>query len=267
MMPRCVSRRAGWTLHPSCVFSSRAYGQFAAAEEDFPAGTRPLAGRVARPRGTETRACRSSPRSGESIADSLADLRSIDLTRKADLVIKSYRRAGHHDSTLVCGNRGGARRFRCVRAAPRPVQGPGLGGYGASSSMAPAGMGASGPIIPYGGSLSGFMPSRMGGGGTGLSFSSRNSSMIGAGRGSFRLSAIGREMSMSSGGVRAEFRRPHWDEHAAFDSRARRWDEPSDGNGKRERHAAQFRLSLLSAAKPALAFVGVHGNVVDVTAP
>ena len=36
------------------------------------------------------------------------------------------------------------------------AQGPGLGGYGASSSMAAAGMGASGPIIPYGGSLSGF---------------------------------------------------------------------------------------------------------------
>jgi hypothetical protein len=87
--------------------------------------------------------------------------------------------------------------------APIPVlaQGPGLSGYGASSSMATAGTGASGPIIPYGGSMSGFMPSRMGGGGTGLSFSARNSSMIGAARSPFRLSTISREMSMSSGGL------------------------------------------------------------------
>jgi hypothetical protein len=84
---------------------------------------------------------------------------------------------------------------------PGPVlaQAPGLGGYGASSSMAPAGMSSSGPIIPYGGSMSGFMPSRMGGGGTGLSFSSRNRSMVGAARSSFQLSTIGREMSMPSG--------------------------------------------------------------------
>ena len=50
------------------------------------------------------------------------------------------------------------------------AQGPGLGGYGTSSSMAPESMGGTGPIIPYGGSLSGFMPYRMSGGGSGLSF-------------------------------------------------------------------------------------------------
>jgi hypothetical protein len=66
--------------------------------------------------------------------------------------------------------------------------------------MAPGGMSAGGPIIPYGGSMSGFMPSRMGGGGTGLSFSSRNSSMVGASRSAFRLSSMNREMAIPSGG-------------------------------------------------------------------
>src|SRR5262249_24124796 len=50
------------------------------------------------------------------------------------------------------------------------------------------------------GSLSGFMPSRMGGGGTGLSFSARNSSMIGSARSSFRLSSMSSEISMPSQG-------------------------------------------------------------------
>ncbi len=79
------------------------------------------------------------------------------------------------------------------------AQAPGLGGYGASSSMPQAAMGGSAPIIPYGGSLSGFMPYRMGGGGSGLSFPVRNSSTIGLGRSSFRLSSMSREMGMPRG--------------------------------------------------------------------
>jgi hypothetical protein len=79
----------------------------------------------------------------------------------------------------------------------RSAQAQSLGGYGASS-MAPAGMGNFTPIIPYGGSLGGFMPYRMGAGGTGVSFSSRNSSMSGSGRSSFRLSSMSRAMPMSS---------------------------------------------------------------------
>jgi hypothetical protein len=84
----------------------------------------------------------------------------------------------------------------------RSAQGQSLGGYGAASSMAQAGMGSAGPIIPYGGGLSGFMPYRMGERATGLSFSSRTSSMIGAGRSSFRLSAMSDGMSMSFSGSR-----------------------------------------------------------------
>ncbi len=101
---------------------------------------------------------------------------------------------------------------------PRPAQAqtPGLGGYGASSSMSQAAMGGSAPIIPYGGGLSGFMPYRMGGGGTGLSFPVRNSSTIGLGRSSFRLSSMSREMSMPRGllgegierGMRGSLRSP-----------------------------------------------------------
>jgi hypothetical protein len=78
------------------------------------------------------------------------------------------------------------------------AQGPALGGYGGLTSMAPDGMGASGLVIPYGGGLSGFMPYRMVRGGTGLSFSARNSSTIGSDRSSFRLSSMSRGMSMSS---------------------------------------------------------------------
>jgi hypothetical protein len=90
--------------------------------------------------------------------------------------------------------------FGAFEPRPAGAQGPGLGGYGASSSMA-AGMGASGPIIPYGGSLSGFMPYRMAGGGTGLTFSSRNSLPIGSGRSAFRLTSMNRSMSMSSAAI------------------------------------------------------------------
>jgi hypothetical protein len=86
-----------------------------------------------------------------------------------------------------------------------PAHAQGLGGYGATSSMAPYGMGGSGQIIPYGGSLRGFMPSRMSGGGTGLSFSSRNSSMIGTARSSFRLSSMSGEMSSSFGAMGRNF--------------------------------------------------------------
>ena len=49
-----------------------------------------------------------------------------------------------------------------------------LGGYGATSTSAMAGMGSSSPMIPYAGSFGGFMPYRMASGaGSGLSFSSR----------------------------------------------------------------------------------------------
>src|ERR1017187_10646569 len=78
----------------------------------------------------------------------------------------------------------------CVGSQPAKAQSLGLGGYGAMTYTAPAGMGAGGPIIPYGGSLSGFMPYRMGATGTGVSFRSRNSSAIGSARSSFRLSSI-----------------------------------------------------------------------------
>ena len=83
---------------------------------------------------------------------------------------------------------------------PRPAQaqGPSLGGYGAASSMASSGMGGSGAIIPYGGSLSGFMPYRMGGAGSGLSFSARSSSPMGPGRSSFSLSSMRSGVSMPS---------------------------------------------------------------------
>jgi len=76
-----------------------------------------------------------------------------------------------------------------------------LGGYGAAASSLIDGMGAGGPIIPYAGNFGGFMPYRMGGGSGGLVFSSRNTSVIGGGRTSFRLSPGYTGMSMRSGGM------------------------------------------------------------------
>jgi hypothetical protein len=81
---------------------------------------------------------------------------------------------------------------------PAQAQSLGLGGYGGMTDTAPAGMNTPGPIIPYGGNLGGFMPYRMGGGGTGVSFSTRDSRAMGSGRSSFQLSPISGGMPMSA---------------------------------------------------------------------
>ncbi len=86
----------------------------------------------------------------------------------------------------------------CFGTPPADAQSLGLGGYGGMTDTAPASMGSGGPIIPYGGSLGGFMPYRMGGGGAGISFGRRNSSATGSGRTSFRLSPIAGGMPMSA---------------------------------------------------------------------
>lgn len=63
-----------------------------------------------------------------------------------------------------------------------------LGGYGAASAYVSPGMGGSSAmIIPYGGMFEGFMPSR-GGGGSPLSFRSRQTAAMGSARTSFSLS-------------------------------------------------------------------------------
>jgi hypothetical protein len=66
-----------------------------------------------------------------------------------------------------------------------------LGGYGAASTSAMASMGSSSPMIPYAGSFGGFMPYRMSsGGGSGLSFSTRSSSVMDSSRTSFSLAPM-----------------------------------------------------------------------------
>jgi hypothetical protein len=75
-----------------------------------------------------------------------------------------------------------------------------LGGYGAASSGSFAGMGGSGAIIPYAGNFGGFMPYRMGGGGS-LSLSTRGTAVMGSPRTSFSLSPMSSGMSSRSGGV------------------------------------------------------------------
>jgi hypothetical protein len=96
----------------------------------------------------------------------------------------------------------------CMAAAPSYglAQEPGtsrtLGGYGATSTAAMAGMSGGGAIIPYAGSFGGFMPYSLGGGRS-LSLGSRESSAIGSNRTSFSLSPMaGRMSSMSGGGIR-----------------------------------------------------------------
>jgi len=75
-----------------------------------------------------------------------------------------------------------------------------LGGYGAASSGSFAGMGSSGPIIPYAGNFGGFMPYRMGGGAS-LSLSTRGTSVMGSARSSFSLSPMSGGMSWRSAGM------------------------------------------------------------------
>ncbi len=87
----------------------------------------------------------------------------------------------------------------CSGLSAARAQSVGLGGYGAMSSSSPSSMGSGGPIIPYGGNLSGFMPFRMGAGGNGLSFSSRSSSQTWPTRTAFRLSPMSTPMTF--GGV------------------------------------------------------------------
>jgi hypothetical protein len=76
-----------------------------------------------------------------------------------------------------------------------------LGGYGATASGSMAGVGAGGPIIPYAGNFGGFMPYRMGGGGS-LSFQSRGASAMESTRTPFSLSPLTGGMTSMSGGMR-----------------------------------------------------------------
>jgi len=62
-------------------------------------------------------------------------------------------------------------------------------------------MGAGGPIIPYAGSFGGLMPDRLDLGSGGLSFSSRNTSVMGSARTSFSLSPMTGGMTSISGGM------------------------------------------------------------------
>jgi hypothetical protein len=74
-----------------------------------------------------------------------------------------------------------------------------LGGYGATSTSAMAGLGSSSLVIPYAGSFSGFMPYRMGSGGaSGLSLSSRGTAVMQSSRTSFSLAPM-------SGGMGTRF--------------------------------------------------------------
>ena len=74
-----------------------------------------------------------------------------------------------------------------------------LGGYGGSILDTRSEIGSTATLIPYGGTFSGFMPYRMGGGRS-LSFESRAQPDMGAGRSPFRLSPslIGRGLNGST---------------------------------------------------------------------
>ena len=89
-------------------------------------------------------------------------------------------------------------------ASSASAQGPGpigsLGGYGRSMTDTGAGMGMSGPIIPYAGKFGGFMPYRMEGSAS-LSFQSRGASAMGSNRTSFSLSPMSGGMPSMSGGI------------------------------------------------------------------
>jgi|GEM_PF-2895923 len=90
-----------------------------------------------------------------------------------------------------------------VRDAKAQTGGPrSLGGYGGSMGAVDSGASMGGPVIPYGGAFGGFMPFRMGGGGSGgLSFQPRGNSAMGGPRTSFSLSPMSGGMSPASGGM------------------------------------------------------------------
>ena len=73
-----------------------------------------------------------------------------------------------------------------------------LGGYGGSMTDGGSGAGMSGVAIPYAGRFGGFMPYRMGGGGS-LSFQSRGTSPTGSNRTSFSLSPMSGGMGQGFG--------------------------------------------------------------------
>ena len=150
----------------------------------------------------------------------------------------------------------------CSGLSAARAQSVGLGGYGAMGSSSLSGMGSSGPIIPYGGNLSGFMPFRMGAGGNGLSFSSRSSSQTWPARGAFRLSLMSKSTPISFGGARrSAAERARWNRVSQWG----RWAvSASDGLAKPRRHAAELRLSVLSAAEPGIAGLVVFRHVIDV---
>jgi hypothetical protein len=75
-----------------------------------------------------------------------------------------------------------------------------LGGYGATTSNAMAGMSGSGPFIPYAGNFGGFMPYRLGGGSS-LSFTPRGYSAMESAARSFSLFPMTGEMNSMSGGM------------------------------------------------------------------
>ena len=126
-----------------------------------------------------------------------------------------------------------------------------------------ASMGSSSPMIPYAGSFGGFMPYRMAGGSSSpVSFSSRGSAVLESTRTPFRSHAdverkgyglgSGQRIICSAGLTRR---------HATW-----RWLYESTHGRRRqhERHATQFRLSLLPAAQPDFARLTQSWHV-DVT--
>jgi hypothetical protein len=82
------------------------------------------------------------------------------------------------------------------------AQGPigSLGGYGGSMSDTGSGAAMSGPIIPYAGRFGGFMPYRMGTGGS-LTFQPRGASSMRSSRTPFSLSPMSGGISSMSGGM------------------------------------------------------------------
>jgi hypothetical protein len=102
-----------------------------------------------------------------------------------------------------------------------------LGGYGATSTSPMAAMGATSPMIPYAGSFSGFMPYRMASGaGSGLSFSTRGSSVIQSSRSSFSLAPMSGGMG-SSTGARSGSLEPFRSQSAMGVGAARMMNQPS----------------------------------------
>ena len=133
--------------------------------------------------GRGVRSSQSRKRSSHEGYGSTRVLRRADRCHSWPLALSGSIHVAQNVVVLV--GRASDRRGRAIDVPLAYAQSSGtsrsLGGYVRTSSTATTGIASSSPVVPYAGAFGGFMPYRMGnGGGSGLSSSSRENSVMGS---------------------------------------------------------------------------------------